>query len=369
MLVPGPSGPDAAWPVPGRPADSAAIQELDPLRGDQALARLPGINARADTGALAGLARDLLPARAAAGAFSAAECIAAMRDLGIVAGSLRRHGVDPAQAVPGLEPVLADLGARSGMIPRDTVYHYTDWNPPGLRRRTYTGDRQEHILQDSVRLCLPFLRAAVEQCRCLQEIAVTGCEFARRAAELAANVRGCVALIDLVRAGVSPEYFARGLRPYFQEITVGSQVLLGPAAAHVPLGLIDLALWASDRGQQPYAGFCAEAARYNPPAWRCLHADWAATPSLVTRLLDAAGPGRAAGPGPHVGAAAEALRDTLRALVIFRGRHLTLAREAYREEVRLYPLGSGGGSLELLSEITSLTRQNAALLRHLAGDA
>jgi monodechloroaminopyrrolnitrin synthase len=366
---PGLAAPAAAGPVPDWPGDSTVIQELDPLRGDQALAGLPGINARADTGALVRLARELLPSEAAAGAFSAAECIAAMRDLGIVAGSVKRHGVDPVRAVPGLEPVLAVLGERSGMVPRDTVYHYTTWNPPGPRRRTYTCDPQERILQDSVRLCIPRLRAAVDHCRRLKTVAVTDRGFGMEAAGLAESVRGCIDAIDLTRVGVSPEYFARGLRPYFEEITVGGQVLLGPAAAHIPLGLIDLALWASDRGQDRYAKFCGEAARYNPPPLRRLYADWAAGPSLVTRLLAAAGSDRGAGPGLQDGLAAGALRDALRALVVFRGRHLALARQAYREDVRLYPRGSGGGSLDLLGEIVGLTRQSAALLRGRAGDA
>jgi hypothetical protein len=357
------TGLDTVWPVPGRPGDSTAIQALDPLRGDEAFARLPGMNARADTGALVSLARALLPAEAAVGAFSAAECIAAMRDLGIVAGSVKRHGVDPVRALPALEPVLAGLGRRSGMVARETVYHYTVWNPPGSRRRTYTGDRQEHVLQDSVRLCLPHFRRAVDHCRRLKMTAVADREFGVQAAELAQCVRGCVAAIDLARDGVSPEYFARGLRPFFEEITVGGQVLRGPAAAHIPLGLIDLALWASDSGEERYAGFCAEQARYNPPPWRRLYADWATGPSLVTRVLEAAGAGRSAGSGLQTGLAAEALRDTLRTMVVFRARHLTLARKAYREDVRLYPLGSGGGSLDLLSEIVSLTRQNAAILR------
>lgn len=366
MFLPGLTPDLAGWPVPGRPGDAEAIQVLDPLGGDEDLARLPGINARADTGALVSLARDLLPAQAAIGAFSAAEAIAAMRDLGFVAGSVRRHGVDPARAVPGLEPVLAALGRQSDMVARDTVYHYAEWNPPGPRRRTYTGDPQEHRLQDSVRLCLPHLRAAVDHCRCLKMLAVTDREFGARAAGLAGSARQCIAAIDLTRDGVSPGYFARGLRPYFEPLTISGDVLLGPAAAHIPLGLIDLALWASGSGEDRYAGFRAETVRYNPPLWRRLHADWAAGPSLVARVLKTAQADPGAVSRRPAGLAAAALRDTLRALVVFRGRHLVQARAAYREDVQLYPLGSGGGSLGLLREIVDLTRQNAAILCQLA---
>ena len=224
------------WPVPGRASDAGVIQALDPLRGDGALARLPEMNARADAGAILNLACDLLPGDAMLEALSVAQCIAAIRDLGLVAGSLKRHGVDPIRTLPGLGRVMAAMGRRADMVARDTVYHYTEWNPPGDRRRTYTGDRQERALQDSVRLCLPDLRAAVDHCRELKTIAPADREFAERATGLARHIRRLVRTIDLVRARVSPEFFARELRPYFEAITVGGEVLLGPAAAHIPIG-------------------------------------------------------------------------------------------------------------------------------------
>ena len=45
---------------------------------------------------------------------------------------------------------------------------------------------------------------------------------------------------------------------------------------------------------------------------------------------------------------------------MFRGKHLTIARRAYREDVRLYPVDSAGGSVELLTRILDLTRTIAA---------
>ena len=65
-------------------------------------------------------------------------------------------------------------------------------------------------------------------------------------------------MIDQVRATVSPEYFAHGLRPYFEDMTVGGEVRPVPAAAHIPLGLIDLALWALDSYGDQYTRSCAD---------------------------------------------------------------------------------------------------------------
>jgi hypothetical protein len=53
----------------------------------------------------------------------------------------------------------------------------------------------------------------------------------------------------------------------------------------------------------------------------------------------------------------------MRAIIVFRGRHLGIARQAYEEDLRLYPVGSGGASVDLLREIIDLTRENAQLTK------
>ena len=56
-----------------------------------------------------------------------------------------------------------------------------------------------------------------------------------------------------VLLGVSPEFFARELRPYFEDVHVAGRLYMGPAAAHIPLFLVDVLLWASDRGGAQFA--------------------------------------------------------------------------------------------------------------------
>jgi len=60
------------------------------------------------------------------------------------------------------------------------------------------------------------------------------------------------------------------------------------------------------------------------------------------------------------------LSSCLRSLVVFRGRHYRIANEAYNEENRLFELGSGGGSVQLLGHILDLTKQNSNLIRRQA---
>lgn len=347
-------------PGAGTHVDADYIQGIDPLDADPVMPRLRSMNDAADVPGLVSTLRKLLPAAAEIGRFSLPECLAAMRDLGLVAGSVKRHGREPVEVVPNLTEILLGLAARSGMIPRDTVYHYIRWNPQGARERMYTGHPMERLLMSSVRMCLPNLLAAVELCRELSDLDPGEIDFTLRANDLVVLLRSTEDAIDTTLANVSPEFFAVTLRPYFEKIRVGDEAYLGPAAAHLPLSLIDLKLWASDNGGLEYDRFWVESARYGLPGWRRLYRSWSGEESLVTRLVAAL---RTRPESTGLLASAEALSRALRSLVVFRGKHLSIARKAYADEIRHSPLGSGGGSLDLLAEILALTKRNAQALR------
>lgn len=343
----------------GSPAQIAAVQALDPLGADDACGLLPALNAAADVPGLVATVRSLVPDPAATALYSPDEALAAIRDLGVFLGSLKRHGTQPLHAVPELLPVLLELGRRTDMVPRDTVHHYGTWNPLGPRRRRYTTDPQEEILQESVRMVLPRLREGLEICGMLDELDPGHPLFASFADRLTEHVSTMVDSIDLVISKVSPIFFARVLRPYFEEIDVAGTEYLGPAAAQVPLWLIDQAVWASDRGDADYTAFLTESLPYGLPRWRRYYEGRQNQPSLVTRLAEAL----STRSGEEIQPAAEAVARLLRVIVVFRGRHLGVARQAYAEEVRLYRHGSGGAGVDLLRQILDLTRENAMLVR------
>ncbi|WP_424187692.1 monodechloroaminopyrrolnitrin synthase PrnB family protein [Actinokineospora sp. G85] len=340
------------------------VRSLDPLAADKRLARLPQINAASDIRALSLLLGDLLPDPGGLAAFDTDHCIAAMRDLGMVLGSIKRHGQEPLAVVPRATPVLIELGARTDMVPRDVVHHYCTWNPTGDRERMYTGDGQERYLQDSVRMVFPHLRAALELCHILQDCDPRDTKFAVLLDALNREVAPMIDSIDLVLEHVSPRYFARDLRPYFEEVVVDGATLLGPAAAQVPLWLVDEVVWASDRSSADYLGFVHHSVPYSLPRWRELHDGWVGTPSLVTRVLRAhEDEVEHAATIPALRASAKSLASVLRTVTVFRGRHMGIARQAYQEDLRLYPVGSGGASVDLLREIIDLTRENAHLVK------
>ncbi|MFI0984654.1 monodechloroaminopyrrolnitrin synthase PrnB family protein [Streptomyces exfoliatus] len=339
------------------------IRAADPLGADALLAAVPAMNAAADVPALTVALRALLPDLDRAAEWSVDGALAAMRDLGILLGSLKRHGVQPLTAVPEALPVLELLARRTDMVPRDTVHHYTTWNPVGPRRRSYTGHPTEALLQESVRMVLPGLVAALDDCGRIARLEPYDPGFAAALDRVARHVRAMVDSIDLTVARVSPEYFALTLRPYYEDIEIAGRDYLGPAAAQVPLWLVDLTLWQCDRPDPAYDAFLAEAVPYALPAWRAFHARHRGGVSAVSKLSAAVSWEGADRLPPSLTASAEALGRVLRVLKSFRARHLGIARKAYGEDVRLYEEGSGGAPVALLRSILDLTRENETMVR------
>ncbi len=340
----------------------AETQRADPLKADAALALLPVMNAAADLGALAGLQRDLSDRTLrllAERSVSAAEALAIMRDLGIVLGSVKRHGTEPLTITPELSPALLALGWQTDLIPRDTVQHYTAWNPRGERRRRYTDDAQEQHLQDAVSTVFPQLSGSLTISAQLADLDPCDTRFAPTMDALESLTVSMVSTIDEVVATVSPEFFARTLRPYYEEITVAGTTYLGPAAAQVPLWLVDLCVWAADRNGDAYRTFVLDSLPYALPSWRSFYERHKDSPSVVTRLGEAfsVDPDNA---DLHRSAAATA--RLLRTLKTFRGRHIGIAKKAYSDELRLYDTGSGGAPVVLLKAILDLTRENETLV-------
>jgi monodechloroaminopyrrolnitrin synthase len=341
----------------------AEIRAADPLGADALLAALPGMNAAADAPALTVALRTLVPDPDRVAALAITDALAAMRDLGILLGSLKRHGVESVAAVPEVLPVLEELGRRTDMVPRDTVHHYTTWNPLGARRRMYTGDRMESNLQDAVRMVFPSLVASLDTCAELARLEPYDPGFALALDRTAQHVQSMVDSIDFTVANVSPVFFAREMRSYFEEIDIAGVEYLGPAAAQVPLWLVDLTLWQCDRSNPAYDAFLDDSVQYSLPSWRDHYAKHKGGTSAVSKLSAAVSWEATDRLPPQLAASAVSLARVLRILKTFRARHMTIARKAYSDEVRLYDMGSGGAPIALLRSVLDLTRDNETLVR------
>ncbi|WP_336318626.1 monodechloroaminopyrrolnitrin synthase PrnB family protein [Streptomyces lavendofoliae] len=339
------------------------IRDADPLGADALLAALPAMNRDADVPALTVALRALVPDLDRVAEWCVIEALAAMRDLGMLLGSLKRHGVQPVAAVPEVLPVLEELARRTDMVPRDTVHHYTTWNPLGRRQRMYTGHEMEAHLQEAVRMVFPSLVAALDTCGQLARLEPYDPGFALVLDRTAQHVQAMVDSIDFTIDNVSPSYFARTLRPYFEEVDVAGRSYLGPAAAQVPLWLVDLTVWQCDRPHPGYDAFLAESVEYSLPSWRAFHAAHRGGVSAVSKLSAALSWETVHRLPPELVASAHSLARVLRILKTFRARHFGIARKAYSEDLRLYDEGSGGAPVALLRSVLDLTRDNETLVR------
>ncbi|MFF7179125.1 monodechloroaminopyrrolnitrin synthase PrnB family protein [Streptomyces sp. NPDC008121] len=343
------------------------IRAADPLGADALLAALPAMNADADVAALVVSLRTLVPDPDRAAEWNVEAALAAMRDLGILLGSLKRHGVQPVAAVPEVLPILELLGRRTDMVPRDTVHHYTTWNPLGPRQRMYTGHPMEGHLQEAVRMTFPGLVAALDTCARLARLEPYDPGFAVALDRLAHHVQSMVDSIDFTVAHVTPEFFALTLRPYFEEVEVAGRDYLGPAAAQVPLWLVDLTLWQCDRSHPDYDAFLDDSVQYSLPSWRDFHTRHIGGVSAVSKLSAAVSWENVERLPPQLEASAQALARVLKILKTFRARHIGIARKAYRDDLRLYDEGSGGAPIVLLRSILDLTRDNETMVRQATG--
>ncbi|MFE0465351.1 monodechloroaminopyrrolnitrin synthase PrnB family protein [Kitasatospora sp. NPDC058965] len=332
------------------------VADADPLGADRVLAPLVALNERADRRGLVAVLAELVAAAEHAPLTGTADRLAALRDLGMPADSLRRHGVEPLAALPAAEPVLRRLGGSVGMVPRDTVLHYGAWNPSGARQRMYTGAAEENVLIHSVRVGAPAVERAVLALAPLPGLDPAAPEYAAALTGARTQLAPLIEAIGAVAAQVPPAaFFTARLRPYMQEIRVGGRAYCGPAAAHLPLHLVDQLLWAGDRTDPVHQQLRAELLEYGLPEWRRLHRAREGRESVVSalvRALRAAGEQVPAALLRSAGAAAELLRT----LVVFRGRHLRLVREGYAGDGP-FRAGSAGAAPAVVRHLLDLTRE------------
>jgi hypothetical protein len=343
---------------------AAKIAPLDPLGADGILGHLPEWNENADVALLVRALSSMNPGEARARAMGPYEACAAMRDLGMLLCSIKRHGTEPAEAVPQVVPTLLALGHATGMVPRDTVYHYGPWNPKGPRQRRFTRNANEEGLIHCVRSAAPGVEAAIQVLMVARANDPCAPAFAAQCLHAARCITTMVHSINFARRQVDVEFFAKVLRPYFESVAIDGKSYMGPAAAHLPLSVVDQLTWGSDCDDPTYQMFRDDTSLYTVPAWSDASRKTASEPSLVARVIERMHITQ--GADPMLFAAAAALHAILRVLLTFRGRHKVMADKAYDPRVRLYPVGSGGFSTDAVARILQLTRERAEELQRVA---
>jgi len=335
------------------------VSDRDPLNANPWVARLPQFNERGEGAAVVEMLRAVMPTAERVQSMDLRDGIAAVRDLGIVCGSLKRHQIEPVEAVPELEPILLLLGERTDMIPRDTVFHYGAWNPRGALDRRFTDDPQELALKNAGRIAAPRLEEAVCELERLVDAPLDAPEFVETCSRAHDLLEALITAITLAREEVTPVFFARTLRPYFDAIRVRGRAYGGVSAVPLSVGLVDHLLWSSDNDDPTYRAFQNDTMEYNVPRMRRLYATRLGRPSLVTRLL-ALGPEARA---TTYRASVEGVSALLKRLAAFRSPHANVAKAAYNAEIRKFPIGSGGYGVDTLTLILKLTADARKSLR------
>lgn len=342
---------------------------LDPLSLDSSLGRLPAMNNELNpVGAVSELLEHT-PSPDETSAFSEAEAFAAIRDLGFIAATIRRYGLQPSEISPELEESLLLCGRVTGNVPRDTVFTYVSANPRGDRERRFTDIPEEAMFIEGCRSGMDSADRALQQLLQTADLELANPLFAQSMRSASNDFAEMVQAIVSVRESITPEVFTHELRPFFDPYTVGGKEYFGPGGAQMPILLIDQVVWGSDCKDAEYREYFDENRKYLPGHLKALLTKVGQRPSVAQRIRTAL-----LEPGAKPETVVDSLTATqnfLSGLISFRMPHLSLAKSnfAIREKE---DLGSGGYKPTILEHLVAQTfdlRQELGELAHSIGVA
>jgi hypothetical protein len=332
------------------------IVNLDPLHFDGKITLLHELNQKRMTKEIIQLMYDLLPLPDALEAFTYEQSIATMRDLGIFIGILKRHGIEPVEVVPELEYVLLVLMTKTELPPRDTLLHYTSWNPTDSRIRSYTGSKDERSLIESVKIAMPDLLEAIVETEKLHSIDISDPVFAISCQNLQEKINSMVKGIVHAKRNVSPAVFANELRFYYDPIKVDyGKNYIGPGAVEMPMFVFDHLLWSSDIADEEYSQFKEGYLFYNLGFIGDIYWNFKGKPSLLSLAVEKL----KYNPDSNVIRSAYQIQQLGIILKSFRMPHKKLAENAYaHSDEHNRSKGSGGYSTHILDHILKLQIDN-----------
>lgn len=347
--------------------DDIAI--ADPLNAHERIRNLPRLNQTQNISKIIHTLDDMIPDLDSISTWEYTTVAAAMRDIGIFLGSIRRHGVEPTEAIPRLTPLLLRLGQMSSLPPRDGVLHYIPWNCHGDHIRTYTHYPEERILIERTREAYHALDQAALDLQALFDVPLTDPNFGQICAAITASLGELGKSICSVYREVGAAFFVHEIRPYFEPIMVDGVEHRGPGAVELPLFIIDHLLWSSNSTDQQYISFKETYLTTVLPSARDLYNKHKNRPSLLDRVLielaeaenclciDSVQRCEIANQN------LEEIKRLFGQLISFRGPHLKLAQQAYElTPDAQFDHGSGGYTPEIVGHVLSLTRHARARL-------
>lgn len=344
-----------------RESEIKIICQLDPLQIDEEIQLIPQYNKTKNIGALKKLLGNMLPNLEAASQYTYAEAAAAIRDIGILLGSLKRHGLEPVEVVPEIKEILFLLGDQLDMPPRDTVITYTIWNPTDSRERNFTHFPDERNLKKNVRQAMVPLEAAIYNLVELHKVSPNSPDYSQICHETIANFKPMIEGIVKAKREVSPKVFALELRHYYDEISLGGKSYLGPGAVEMPLFVFEHLLWSSDNTDSKYKIFKEGYLPYIFPNLREIYAQYENKASLITKMR--LGMHSSQENPEQTLHSAHSLLKLCMQIRSFRLPHTALAGDAYEAGLAQRDRGSGGYSVESLVHIDQIMHQTVQELK------
>lgn len=262
------------------------IAAANPLDAHEKMKRLAACNDDKKVGEIKTLFRQLLPSLETVKALDFYDKMAVMRDLGMFLGSLKRHNVEPLRSVPEAEAVLLQIANDTDMPPRDTLLHYSIWNPADEHVRTFTTSFREVEVIKSLQLCIPPLENALQNLEHLYQADVETEEFGKFCEIVVNEMEFLIDAIVSVYRKVPPLYFLEDLRPYYEPVMVAGKSYSGPGAVEIPLFLVDQVLWASNNNRVEYLDMKERGLGNVLPHWRAMYFNLKGQPSLSDKLIE-----------------------------------------------------------------------------------
>jgi hypothetical protein len=262
------------------------IANSNPLNATESLKLLAVYNEIAKKSEITALFRRILPSIETVQEADFYDKMAIMRDVGMFLGSLKRHNIEPLSVVPEAEPILLQIANDTDMPPRDTLLHYSVWNPADANMRLYTTSFREAEIVKSLQLSIPALEKALHIFDTLYNTHLTNINFAKMCEEITNELEFLIDAIVTVYRKVPPLYFLEDLRPFYEPIMIAGKAYSGPGAVEIPLFLVDHALWACDNTRAEYIEMKERGLPNVLPHWRAMYFNLKGQPSITTTVIN-----------------------------------------------------------------------------------
>lgn len=339
-----------------RNKDNQQICSLDPLKVDAQICLVPFYNKNKETQLLIQLLSNMVSKPLDVLNFNYFEAAAAMRDVGILLGSIKRHGLEPAEVVPQTEKILFLLSEKLNLPPRDTLISYTIWNPSDKRERTYTDFADESNLIKSVRTPMGPLENAIYDLVALHHKSPYSSDFSDLCEKAMIGFRPMIDGIVHAKRNVSPKVFALELRHYYDAISLRGKKYLGPGAVEMPLFVFEHLLWSCDNTDSKYKRFKEGYIPYIFPELRKIYDNFENEKSLISKMRSEISKEQ-----PFNESLFKSARTLLKLCSMvrsFRLPHKKLAASAYGNDLAQRDHGSGGYSMDTLEHIDQVMCQS-----------